>query len=146
MEPTHWTSKDLASRIRKRGLRRAVARIAVEGGEEVHPALAFTAEDIDLDPEGFAMSMIRDSGRDDLVPLWQTNGTTVVYSTGDGRFQQWDAELDEPSEDWPDFTAAVRYLLTDLWEGQHTDEELAEIAALLLPRRHREAALRLEER
>lgn len=133
------------ARIRARGLPESVVTIATCGGEEVHPVLWFRAEAVSESVDGPAWSVVAASGRTDLVPLW-TCGTTTVFSAGDGSFVEWDAEEDEPWSTWPDFEAAVRYLLTDLWEDEAADDERAEVAGLLLPADRVAAALVPEDR
>ena len=141
-----WTPDALAERIRARGLSPTVERIALDGGGKVHPALEYLMEDVDLGPDSPAREIIRNHSRDDLVPLWQS-GTNVIFSTDDGGLLLWNAEVDEPWDQWPDFVGAVRYVLTDLWEDERADEELVEVAALLLSdEADRAAALELEQR
>lgn len=136
---------DLAERIRARGLPEAVVDIATRGGAAVHPALEYRAEDVWQWPDGPAWEIVAASGRKDLVPLW-TCGTVAVFSAGDGSFLQWDAEENEPWAVWPNFAGAVRCLLTDLWEDDANDQDLAAIARLLLPRGDIDAVLTPEER
>lgn len=141
------TAEALARRIRDRGLPEAVATIATRGGGAVHPALEFAAGSISLDGGGPSFSVIANSGRDDLVPLWTSSTTVTVFSAADGSFLEWSAEDDEePWESWPDFASTVRYLLTDLYEHMVPDEHRRELAALLLPKEHVAAALVPEQR
>jgi predicted NAD/FAD-dependent oxidoreductase len=100
----------------------------------VHPALEYEVDSIHLDGSGPSFSVIEQSGRDDLVPLWTSSATVTVFSAGDGTFLEWSAEDDEePWTIWPDFAAVVRYLLTDLYEANALEQHRVEIAALLLP-------------
>jgi hypothetical protein len=135
------TAEELADSIRRRGLPEAVATMATCGGAEVHPALDVRAASI-WSP---AWSVIERSGRGDLVPLWSCDMTTT-FSAGDGTFVRWSAEMDEPRETFPDFTATVRSLLTDLWEDDVADRDRRAIAKLLLPRPQVREALRPEKR
>lgn len=139
------TDDNLAERIRTRGLPEAVATIATRGGAAVHPVLDYRAESVSMSPDGPAWSIVRSSGRDDLVPLWEC-GTVTVFSAADGTFLQWDAEEDAPWTTWPNFAGAVRDLLTDLWEDEADDQARAVIARLLLPEDQVEAALVPKER
>lgn len=138
MEPT---GEELAERIRARALPEAVVTIATRGGESVHPALGYRAELV-WSP---SWSVIEHSARTDLVPLWAC-GTTTVFSAGDGTFLEWDAEEDHPWMTFPDFPAAVRSLLTDLYEDEVDDDDLRAVAELLLPADQVEDALRPEDR
>ncbi|UZF48511.1 hypothetical protein [Rhodococcus rhodochrous] len=138
MEPT---GEELTKRIRARTLPEAVVTIATRGGESVHPALEYRAGSV-WSP---SWAVIERSARTDLVPLWAC-GTTTVYSTGDGTFLEWDAEEDHPWTTFVDFPAAVRSLLTDLYEDEVDDDDLRAVAALLLPAHQVQDALRPEDR
>ncbi|WP_235737887.1 hypothetical protein [Nocardioides alcanivorans] len=141
------TPESLRRRILERGLPEAAATIATQGGSAVHPALEFTAESISLTSDGPSISVIRHSGRTDLVPLWTSSATVTVFSAADGSFLEWSAEDDEqPWQSWPDFASAVRHLLTDLYENMVSDEHRHEVAALLLPEDQIAAAMVPEER
>lgn len=139
------TPEDLAAAIASRGLPDAVARIATDGGAAVHPELEFRAEDVDLSPDGPAASIVGERGDEGWLPLWQSS-TEITFSLPDGTFCLLSAESDEYREEWADFAGAVRYLLTDLYEDEVDEGDLAEIAALLLPEDQRAGALVREER
>lgn len=115
--------------------------IATQGGEKVHPELEYRAASI-WSP---SWSVIEISARTDLVPLWACE-TTTLFSAGDGTFLEWDAEEDQPSRTFPDFPAAVRSLLTDLYEDETDDADLRAIAELLLPPQQIQSALQPEDR
>lgn len=133
-------SRDLTDRIVARGLPEVVARIAVDGGEAVHPALWFRAK-----PVWRATSeAVMGSTSEALVPLW-ASGTAHAFA-GQGRFVIWDAESSEPDEVFDSFTELVRNLLTDLYEDEEDEAEISHIAHLLLPADEAAAALELEER
>ncbi|MFC5289463.1 hypothetical protein ACFPM7_20620 [Actinokineospora guangxiensis] len=136
---------ELGSRVRARGLPPAVEAIAVRGGAEVHPALAYRAQAVSAAADGPAWTVVAMSGRDDLVPLW-TCGTATVFSAGDGSFLHWDAEEDQPWRAWPTFAGPARHLLTDLWEDETDDAERVAVARLLLPAEQIAAALVPEDR
>ncbi|MEU3273043.1 hypothetical protein ABZ639_19555 [Saccharomonospora sp. NPDC006951] len=138
MEPT---AEELAERIRARALPEAVVTIATRGGESAHRALGYRAESV-WSP---SWSVIEHSARTDLVPLW-TCGTTTVFSAEDGTFLEWDAEEDQPWRTFPEFPAAVRSLLTDLYEDEVDDDDLRAVAELLLPADQVDDALRPEDR
>ncbi|MBK0420327.1 hypothetical protein JD276_14940 [Leucobacter sp. CSA1] len=147
MESMNSVMEALAQRIRTRALPEAVVTLALHGGAAVHPALDLHAEHIELTGEDPTSAVIAFTGREDLVPLWMSSATETVFSAGNGSFELWSAEDDaEPWERWPDFVGAVRYLLTDLWEFEVTDEQRREVAALLLPPDRIAAALVPEER
>jgi hypothetical protein len=135
----------LEKQIRARGLPEAVVTIAVRGGADAHPALWYRAYAVSPSDDGLARTVIAGSARTDLVPLW-TCETTTVFSAGDGSFLAWDAEEHAPSTTWRDFTETVRSLLTDLWEDEATDDELTDVAHLLLPPDAAARALVLEMR
>ncbi|MCT2587468.1 hypothetical protein [Actinophytocola gossypii] len=129
------------ARIHALGLPETVARVAVDGGDAVHPALSYRAEPIG-DP---AWSVITESGRTDLTPLWAC-GTTTAFACDDGTFLEWDAEEDEPWRTFPDFEGLVRSLLTDLYEDEEPEAARQEIARALLPGRPTDRVLRPEDR
>ncbi|MCZ4557793.1 hypothetical protein O4215_19705 [Rhodococcus maanshanensis] len=77
----------------------------------------------------------------ELVPLW-SSGATAVFAAPDGTVQWWGAEYpEEPLDTYPDFAAAIRKLLTDLWELDTHDDDRTAVAELLLPTEQIEAAL-----
>lgn len=132
---------ELSERIRARKLPEAVATIATRGGPAVHPALEFRAESVWAP----SWSVIEESGRADLVPLWNC-GMTTYYSAADGTFVEWSAEADEPWRVFTTFAELVRSLLTDLYEDEVDDDDRRRIARLLLPNRLVRYALRPENR
>jgi len=141
------TSKNLTEQIHARGLPAAVAAIAAHGGESVHPALGYRAQSVDLSESSPARCLRRDHGDADWLPLWASGSDTeIVFSLPDGTFCQWSADADEEWERWANFGDVVRYLLTDLYEDEVSDEEREQVAALLLPRSEVAAALVPEER
>ena len=147
MESMNSVMEALAQRIRTRGLPEAVVTLALHGGAAVHPALESHAEHIELTGEDPTSAVIASTGREDLVPLWMSSATSIIFSAGDGSFELWSAEDGTgPWKRWPYFADAIRYLLTDLWEFEVPDEQRREVAALLLPPDRIAAALVPEER
>lgn len=146
MDKAPWTEQELAAAIVARGLPEAVARIATQGGGEVHPSLEFSLESVWLDPAGAAMTALREFGTTEWLPLWQSSATSTVFALPDGSFEEWNAEAEERFERWADWPALVRFVLTDLYEAEAEEDERAEVAALLLPEPLRAAALVLEPR
>lgn len=121
--------------------------IAAEGGESVHPALQDRAQSVDLSEWSPASSLRRDHGNDDWLPLWASGSATeIVFSLPDGTFCLWSADADEEWERWSVFGDAVRYLLTDLYEDEESEEDREQVARLLLLRDQVAAALVPEER
>lgn len=139
------TTEELAGRIAARGLPDSVVQIATRGGATLHPELDHHTRSVDLSPDGPAATVVREHGTEDWVPLWQ-DGTTTVFSLPDGSFVQFSAEDDEAWETWDDFAGAVRFVLTDMYEGEAQDEDREAVAALLLPPELRAQALEPEER
>ena len=124
----------LRAAILARGLPEAVARIAIEGGEAVHPALAFTIVSIDLDAHSPVVWLLEAYGDDTWVPVWQHGSSTnILFSMSDGSFAEWDAECPDSREDWPDWSSVVDSLITELWEAEVSDDDLDAVRALLLP-------------
>lgn len=133
---------DLPLRHRALGLSPVLTRLALEGGAAVHPALWFRIESV-WPSVWEAIAALPGAG--DLVPIWG-HGTSVTGTCGDGSFEIWDAESEERQEHYPDLTALVRAVLTDLYEDEATDLARREVAELLLPPADVEAALVPEDR
>ncbi|MGW6374512.1 hypothetical protein ACWFRB_00430 [Rhodococcus sp. NPDC055112] len=134
------TPEEHAARIRSLGLPEVVVRIALEGGETVHPVLQNRADSV------WAPAWSIVERHPELVPLW-SSGTNAVLAATDGTVHWWSAEYpDKPLETYPDFAAAVRKLLTDLWELERDDDDRKAVAELLLPPGQVEAALEPVER
>ncbi|RRQ29228.1 hypothetical protein DK926_04930 [Rhodococcus sp. Eu-32] len=140
------SAEELTHRIRERGLPEPVVALAILGGAAVHPALEYEVDSIHLDGDGPSFSVIEQSGRGDLVPLWTLSATVTVFSASDGTFLEWSAEDEEPWTIWPDFAAVVRHLLTNLYEASASEQHRQEIAALLLPERQAVGSLMPEQR
>jgi len=136
-----WSASELTARIRRRGLPTVLATIATRGGPSAHPGLEYRAEAVWAP----SWSVIEDSGRTDLIPLWCC-GTVTMFSAADGTFVSWDAEEAQPYDTFPDFAAAIRSLLTDLYEDEVLEKDRRAIARLLLPMWRRRYALQPEER
>lgn len=134
-------SSELAARISATGLPDSVARIAVDGGETVHPELFYRARQVG-NP---SWAVIEGSGRDDLIPLW-TCGITTVFRREDGTFVKWDAEDSAPTRAYPTFHSLIRSLLTDLYEDEVGDDDRRAIAEPLLPSENVDDALVIEQR
>lgn len=133
------TPDEHATRIRALGLPEVVVPIALEGGGAVHPLLAGHADSV------WAPAWSIVEAHPDLVPLWSA-GTVAVLAAPNGTVYRWSAELPaEPSTVYPDLAAAVRDLLTDLWElddeGTREDERRS-VARLLLSPESVETALK----
>ncbi len=144
--PVDIDPDELRRAILARGLPDAVARIAVDGGESVHPALGFRAEAVDLSSEGATVFMRREYGDDTWLPLWQCGAITTVFSLADGSFLRWNAEATESFDTWPDWSGVVEWLCQELWEDETSDDDLAAVRTLLLgpayPRRTERLLLR----
>lgn len=134
-------AEQLGERIRARGLPEAVVVLATQGGAGVHPALEYRAESVWAP----SWSVIEQSGRADLVPLWAC-GTTSYYSAADSTFVEWSAEEDKPWRVFATFAELVRSLLTDLYEDEVDQRACRAIAGQLLPRELVQDALRPENR
>ena len=134
------TPDEHAARIRSLGLGEVVVRIALDGGATVHPVLRNHADSVWAP----AWSIVEQ--QPDLVPLW-SSGTTAVLAAPGGTVYRWSAEdPDEPLDVYPDFAAAVRELLTDLWELDEDDDVRRAVAESLLPTEQVEAALQPVDR
>ncbi|GAB3621045.1 hypothetical protein GCM10027417_23060 [Glutamicibacter endophyticus] len=141
------TTDELARRIRDRGLPEAVVSLALHGGAAVHPALELHADHIELTGDDPTSAVLNATGRQDMLPLWMTGATTTVFSRGDGTIELWSAEDETgPWERWSDFGAAVRALLTDLWEFEVDEAQRREVAEFLVPKEELDAVLEPEER
>ncbi|TJZ76010.1 hypothetical protein FCG67_18500 [Rhodococcus oryzae] len=69
-------------------------------------------------------------------------GRPAVLAAPDGTVQWWSAKHpEEPLDTYPDFAAAIRKLLTDLWELDTDDDDRTAVAELLLPTEQVEAGL-----
>lgn len=134
------TPEEHAARIRSLGLPEVVVRIALEGGVTVHPVLQNQADSV------WAPAWSIVERHPELVPLWGS-GATAVLAAPDGTVHWWSAEHpDEPLDTYPDFAAAVRKVLTDLWELDADDDDRNAVAEMLLPTEKVEAALEPVER
>ncbi|MFE4502394.1 hypothetical protein ACFRFQ_21295 [Rhodococcus sp. NPDC056743] len=134
------TPQEHAASIRSLGLPEAVVRIALEGGESVHPVLKNHADSV------WAPAWSIVERHPELVPLW-SSGTNAMLAATRGSVQWWSAEHpNAPLDTYPDFAAAIRELLTDLWEVDKDDDDRRTIAELLLPTEQVEAALKPIER
>lgn len=79
------TPEEHAARIRSLGLPEIVVRIALEGGETVHPALQDQADSV----WPSALSIFE--RHPELVLLW-SSGTNAVLAATDGTVHWWSAE------------------------------------------------------
>lgn len=128
--PGVMTREEHAARIRAIGFPAVITRIAFDGGASVHPLLRHRADELAAPVWSIA------ARHPELVPLWGA-GTVAYFASADGVVTRWSAEYpDEPLRVHADLTAAVRAVLTDIWEtdddGRHEAERVA-LAHLLLP-------------
>lgn len=68
------------------------------------------------------------AGRD-IFPLWECGTTTVYYNRKSQSFEV--CSLEDINDVWESYTSiqgVLAYLLLQLWEDEHTDEEIEGIA------------------
>lgn len=68
----------------------------------------------------------------DIFPLWECGTTTVYYNRESQCFEV--CSLEDINDIWESYTSIqgiFAYLLLQLWEDEHTDEEIEEIAGAI---------------